>query len=624
MDKLNDALIASTFDKIKQVDIFAFKAYMERTKGVETSVSVVLVDIFVNLPFFLLNLIVGFFSIILRFFETFSLYDSYKQSVFDTSQTLWKNVSGVGDYQNSLLYLLIAISAFSILITYFISRGDFAKRLVHLFVVILLGMGYFGTIQKTSGGIYVLDTVHQLADSFSDSVTQLTVTDPKNSQKKLSHHSSVADDYIMRTSYATYLYVNTGQLNGYFHNNQTGKDEILDNSKILGKRDKSGNFHQLKTKEVLDYVDGLGNDALEGREQNRWVSAVNDYLWLKSLYVIFKIIEAVIIAIPLLLIQLMAFLADIMIIVMMFLFPLGLIISFIPRMQMIVFNLTKVMLGAATFPALTGFLTLIVFYVQSLISAFIKSKFQDGQLLSSSSLQAQSILFILVITVVVQGVVFWAIWKYKEQLLTLMLGQKTAQVVNRSADTIVEKADTLKAVPHSIYEKAQDFSYQAMMLAGYHRHDAQDNWNGSDDVEAVSFKETLPRDSEDTLDESVEQSPMRQSDDSIVDETYSPKSDLELKSTVDPILSKNNYETIVMKESVDDSQSVFSDLEPEGAVFEEEPGIDSPVVFSENASREVYERQDTLLTTDDGSSRSHHTVPQSSFLKELEKLRGKA
>lgn len=193
-------------------------------------------------------------------------------------------------------------------------------------------------------------------------------------KKVVSQKSSIADDYIMKTSYTAYLYVNTGQLNGSFHNNQTGKDEKLDNSQILGKYDKEKKFIQPKSKDVLSYIDKCGDGANEGTEKNRWLSAVNDYLWLKSLYVTFKIIEAIIIAVPLLLIQLVAFLADILVIVLMFIFPLALLVSFLPKMQDVVFNVLKVMFGAVSFPALAGFFNFNCFLYTSINSYFHQRK----------------------------------------------------------------------------------------------------------------------------------------------------------------------------------------------------------------------------------------------------------
>ncbi|MGX9844714.1 hypothetical protein ACR3IL_05435 [Streptococcus iniae] len=539
MEKINESLIASTFEKVKDVDIFSFKAYIEKTESVGTGAQGILLDIFVNFPFFLLNAVVGVFSIILRFFEDFSLYDTYRQTVFDASKNLWVSLSGSGSYNNSLLYVLISLSAFSIFIAFIFSKGDFAKRLVHLFVVIILGLTYFGTIQSTSGGVYILDTVHEMANSFSDSVTNLSIKDPSGNKTAISQKSSVADNYIRETSYTAYLFVNTGQLNGNFYNNKAKKEEVFNNEKVLGKYDKSGNFIAPSQKDILDYVDHLGNEALEGNEKNRWVSAVNDYIWLKSGYVIFKIFEAIILAVPLVLIQLIAFLADIIVIILMIVFPLALIISFIPKMQDIVFNVMKVMLGAVSFPALAGFLTLIVFYIQTLIATFIKDKFTDGKLLSSSNLRGQSILFMLVITVIVQGCVFYAIWKYKEQFLKIILGSKASQVINNTADKMTEKANDLGMTPKAMYEKAHDLSSVAMMGVGYGVGkvlNAQDNWN--------SFKgnnesfEKISDDEKDTFENVAEEqipNPIKN------DSELNPLEDLK-ENDVENIAKKNHYD----------------------------------------------------------------------------------
>lgn len=584
MEKVSDALIASTFQKVKDVDIFSLKAYMEATRGAETGVQAILLDIFVNLPFFILNLVVGFFSIILRFFESFSLYDTYRQTVFNASKKLWESLSGSGNYNNSLLYLLVAISAFSIFISFLFSKGDFSRRLIHLFVVILLGMGYFGTVQSTSGGVYILDTVHQMADSFSDSVTHLAIARPDGEKGTVSEKSSIADDYIMKTSYTAYLYVNTGQLNGSFHNNQTGKDDKLDSSQILGKYDKSGKFIQPKSQDVLNYVNRLGDGATDGAEKNHWFSAVNDFLWLKSLYVICKTIEAIILAVPLLIIQIIAFIADIVVIILMFIFPLALLVSFLPKMQDVVFNILKVMFGAVSFPALVGFLTLIVFYTQTLIAGFIKDKFTDGKLLTSSNLKGQSILFMLVITVVVQGVVFYAIWKYKEQFLKLILGSKTAQVVSQSADKVAEKADNLGITPKSMYEKAHDMSSVAMMGAGFGAGavmNAQDNWNAFKEKHSKGSDESDPSDDYDKVGEEKDLESL--TDDNLDSDSYDSSyrdPNLSASDSIDGITDKNNYEEPYMTDYPSDYQSDLSEMEPEGQAFDEEPYSDSSSIVS--------------------------------------------
>lgn len=70
MDKIDESLIASTFATVKDVDIFAFKAYMERTEALETGFQVTLTDIFVNFPFFCLICWLVFFRLFYVFLST--------------------------------------------------------------------------------------------------------------------------------------------------------------------------------------------------------------------------------------------------------------------------------------------------------------------------------------------------------------------------------------------------------------------------------------------------------------------------------------------------------------------------------------------------------------------------
>ena len=416
----------------------------------------------------ILDLIVGFVSLILRFFESFDLYDAYKNTVYDTSKTLWTGLSGSGNYNNSLLYLVIAVTAFSIFIGYTFSKGDVGRRLLHLFAVIMLGLGYFGTMKNTSGGIYVLDTIHNVATSASTTISNISIVNPENGNNTISSKTSVADNYIARTAYATYVYVNTGRLDGKYINNQTGKTEDFDDSKVLGSV-VDGKFQKVNVSERdsnKGYLNRLGQDGADGKEQNRWVSAVGDYIIIKCLYVFLKIGEAVILGLPLILIQIMSFVAQLLVIFLMIAFPLALIVSLAPRMQDVIFNTIKLMLGASFFPVLTGFLTLMVFYIEAIINVFVSSGFNslsEQDLVSFSEFQP---LFELVISTVVQAIVFVAIWKNKEKVLTFILGHNQANSVARLADGVVNAPSQFSDSGKNMYDKASDMATMGMLATG--------------------------------------------------------------------------------------------------------------------------------------------------------------
>lgn len=466
------SILVNLYNKISGVSIFDLKAYIEPTASLNISaVWKILTEIFVNGPFMILDLIVGFVSLILRFFENFDLYDAYKNTVYDTSKTLWTGLSGSGNYNHSLLYLVIAVTAFSIFIGYTFSKGDVGRRLLHLFAVIMLGLGYFGTMKNTSGGIYILDTIHNVATSASTTISNISIVNPENGNNTISSKTSVADNYIARTAYAAYVYVNTGRLDGKYINNQTGKTEEFDDSKVLGSV-VDGKFQKVKSsvrdaeKNKGGYLDNIGHGGDKGTELNRWVSAVGDYIVIKGLYVILKIGEAVILGIPLILIQIMSFVAQLLVIFLMIAFPLALIVSLAPRMQDVIFNTIKLMLGASFFPVLTGFLTLMVFYIEAIINVFVSSGFNslsEQDLVSFSEFQP---LFELVISTVVQAIVFVAIWKNKEKVLTFILGHNQANSVARLADGVTNAPSQFRESGKNMYDRASDMATMGMLATG--------------------------------------------------------------------------------------------------------------------------------------------------------------
>lgn len=466
------SILVNLYNKVSGVPIFDLRAYIEPTAKLNLSaVWKILTMIFVNGPFIILDLIVGFISLILRFFENFDLYDAYKNTVYDTSKSLWNGLTGSGNYNNSLLYLVIAVTAFTLFVGYVFSKGDIGRRLLHLFAVIMLGLGYFGTMQNTSGGIYVLDTIHNVANSASATISNMSIVNPENSDNTIDSGISVADNYIARTSYAAYLYVNTGRLDGKYLNNQTGETEDFDDSKVLGSVI-DGEFQEVKPSErdadrkQGGYLDDIGHGADDGEEKNRWVSAVFDYLFIKCIYVILKIVEAIILGLPLLLIQIMSFVAQLLVIVLMVVFPLALIVSLAPKMQDVIFNVIKLMLGSAFFPVLTGFLTLMVFYIEAVINVFVSDGFtnlEDKLVISFSTFQP---LFELVISTAMQGIVFKIIWKNKEKALSYILGQNQARSLNRIAEGITNMPNQVRESGDNMYERASDMATMGMIATG--------------------------------------------------------------------------------------------------------------------------------------------------------------
>ncbi|WP_075565688.1 conjugal transfer protein [Streptococcus timonensis] len=460
------------FDKLRGVDIFSLKSYMEPTGFASFNGAWVLInELFVNFFFFILNAVVGFFSLLIRILEKIDLYSNYKNYVFNGAMSIWKGFIGSssgGVAKQSLVSMLLLILAFYLFYQFFFSKGAFSRTLLHVFLVLILGFGYFGTIAGTSGGLYLLDTINHVSQDVTKNITNIKVEYGNNKSIKIG--DSMADSYIAETSYKAYVFVNTGQENGKYKNSQDGKQETFDDSKVLGAGDKNGNFKAVKSKDRNKYLDELGNGANDDGEKNRWVSAMPDFIFTRMFYVIFKICEAFVLAIPVILIQMLNVIAQTLVLMMILLFPIVLLMSFVPRMQDLIFGVLKVMFGGLLFPAITSLLTLLVFYIEKMIENIVITGF-DGILKTLPSLIIFGLVFKLLISVVSKGLVYFLLWKYKAELIQFILGSKARMVANDIGNKVekgvTKTREVASQVPSRSLSSAQHLGNFALAGAGF-------------------------------------------------------------------------------------------------------------------------------------------------------------
>ena len=460
------------FDKLRGVDIFSLKSYMEPTGFASFNGAWVLInELFVNFFFFILNAVVGFFSLLIRILEKIDLYSNYKNYVFNGAMNIWKGFIGSssgGVAKQSLVSMLLLILAFYLFFQFFFSKGAFSRTLLRVFLVIILGFGYFGTIAGTSGGLYLLDTINHVSQDVSKNITNIKVEYGNNKSIKIG--DSMADSYIAETSYKAYVFVNTGQENGKYKNSQDGKQETFDDSKVLGTGDKNGNFKAVKSKDRNKYLDELGNGANDDGEKNRWVSAMPDFIFTRMFYVIFKICEAFVLAIPVILIQMLNVISQILVLMMILLFPIVLLMSFVPKMQDLIFGVLKVMFGGLLFPAITSLLTLLVFYIEKMIENIVITGF-DGILKTLPSLIIFGLVFKLLISVVSKGLVYFLLWKYKAELIQFILGSKARMVAsdigNKVEKGFTKTREVASQVPSRSLSSSQHLGNFALAGAGF-------------------------------------------------------------------------------------------------------------------------------------------------------------
>ncbi|MCC9701007.1 hypothetical protein HK248_07610, partial [Streptococcus agalactiae] len=424
-------------DKLQGIDLFLFRAYMEKTESgsVVTAMWVGMTELLVNLVFLFVNVAVLFFSTIMKLLEDFSVYDVYKSSIYDFSKDIWQRLVGgnSGVANNSIIFTLIGLSAIYLFVQWALSRGDFSRKVLHFLMVIGVSFAYFGTINATNGGLYVLDGIRGIAQesvqSFNNVSFQMVEGETIQTTDKFS------SSYIEKTSYEAYLYVNTGRIDGKFFNNKTEELEPFPTDKILGTSDKDGNFKAVAPKDRSDKLDFLGDGALEDSERNRWMSAVPDYLFQKLAYALSTLFEALVLPIPYLMIHLIRITAEIVLLLLMLAFPLGIVLSFIPKFQDLMFGFMKAFFVTSTVPAFASLMILMCSITDRLISGGFSNAFLSEDKKESST----NLLMSNLVGAIMSCLIYFLFWKYKGIILSFFAGSY-GSTVNGAIDNGMEFA----------------------------------------------------------------------------------------------------------------------------------------------------------------------------------------
>lgn len=455
------------FDKVSGVNIFALKSYMEKTEfGSFNGAWVILNDILVNLPFMILNLVVGFFSVLMKLLENLDLTELYEKSVYAASKSMWNAfIGGKVLTAGSLVWLLIALSSIVLFFYFTLSRGNIGRKIFHLLAVLVIGFAYFGTVNSTDGGLYVLQGIRSVAKETVESIASLKIDLGEGNVITMSEKFS--DTYIAETSFRAYLFTNTGRTDGKFVNKQE-KNELqdYDSTAILGKKNKDGKFEEIERTKQLDKLDWYGNNANDGGERNTWNSAIGDFIFIRMFYVWLMILKAIVLALPILFVQLISLLAQVVVLGLMLLIPVALVASFIPSFQNIIFGVVKTMLIGSVLPSGMSVVLLFVFLIERMASLTVVAK-AEKIIAKMEALASFSEVFNLAISVVVSIAVYMALWKYKGNLMGFILGSGASAKMDEIGATIQNQISDVRENAFEMVQQTGDFAlYTAGMAAG--------------------------------------------------------------------------------------------------------------------------------------------------------------
>ncbi|MDZ5757542.1 hypothetical protein RAK27_02615 [Carnobacterium maltaromaticum] len=379
----------------------------------------------IEIPFAFLRIITSCITFVLDLLDVSAKIQDERSLFFEQSKDIYLKFIGGSNGRistGSLGFILLMMALMYLTWQFFFGKGGFAKKALHVIVVVSLGFAYFGnfTVQGTqmSGGMYLFNTVDNVSEQLkSQMITTFSLGQSDESLTSQDGYGEYYKNYIILNSFN---YINSGNTNGEY---ATGKK--IDHSKLIPAENLSAKDKKSFYKEREGYLKEIAED-------NPYVQNTADKMVDKMFMIALSYANAATLGFPVVYANVTLSAFQFIFLVLVLLFPLALLLSFIPFFRNAAFRILKMMIGILFMPVLIGFMLGIFFYLNGVVDNFVLSKATDvlGVPVAMAALGGTSLIVVMLVLIVIKAVLFTLIWKNKGKLLKLVSD-------NRLDDTIV-------------------------------------------------------------------------------------------------------------------------------------------------------------------------------------------
>ena len=407
----------------------------------------------VDLPFRLLTILVSGVSFFLDLIDFTDSFATMRQSFFDQSRHIFLGFIGGTSGRiatGTIGFAFLSIALLYLIWHFFFGRDNFSKKAIHVIVVILLAFAYFGSFNEggrnVSGGIWLLDTVDNVATELrANMITSFTFDDTIGSPTEESASlSRYFESHVVRNSWR---FLHSGSFQGEY-----APGQFLDESRMIPAVGLSGN-------ELDQFESDRENYLRELARTNPYVRNSPEYLMQKMFMVFLSYANLLVLGLPIVFVNLTISAFQLVLLVLILLFPFALLLSFIPFMRNAAFRVLKMMMGILLLPVLLSFLLGVIFYLNQVIDSFILSRagvlLGTGALTMSALPAGNALLILFFVMVAVKGFFFHLLWKHKGRLLQLLSdGQLDDRMMNQPKQVIDNAKEKVKETSKKVADKA--------------------------------------------------------------------------------------------------------------------------------------------------------------------------
>ncbi|MBS0711940.1 hypothetical protein KFO65_12385 [Enterococcus faecalis] len=295
---------------------------------------------------------------------------------------------------------------------------------------------WFGSVSTstgtTSGSTFLIQSTNAIAKGVQSTFTTSANLGTEGSKDGEVYQSPIFDATVKQT----FNFVNSGSLDGKMEN---GKK--LDESKLLEKP-------KLSKEEKKDFEKDRKTYINDHEKDNPYFAQDGAKTMEKAFGVGVGLVNLAVLAVPVTYINIMLNVIQIIVDLLILVFPIIALVSFFPRCQMMMFKFFKSLIGILFLPVVFGIFLSVLFWINKLIDQAFLGLMDK---VSSSLLMVMSggvfLLGTLIVTALVKIILYRKIWKSRYKILSFFsdgqvqqpsfeskMNEKTKETVERTGE----------------------------------------------------------------------------------------------------------------------------------------------------------------------------------------------
>lgn len=421
-------------DKYK---VFLYKCDPTNISG---DIATALWALLVQLPFNIFSFILQLLVYVLKVLNLGNFLSGLQNTMIDTSKNVFLSLIG-GNYgsvgNSSLVGLAVVLMAGYLLYQFTNGKGRFISSLLHFMMVFALVFFYFGNfsgenVKSESGGEFLFQTVQKVTTS-----AQSEISKALNPTLGSNDPTTVFTNYLKDTA----NYINTGNTDG-----KLSDGSIFDYGKASGNDGDS-------------YISDIG-------QSDTYVQANNDVLVQKITFGLTQSLDAYVMVLPMAVIDILVSVLNLVLLVLILLFPLTAALSFFPFFRNAAMNGLKKMLLLTALPAGLSIVLSIILYMLGQVDGPVAQAVTAAKVPNGFSF-----LVTLIVELALKAAMLYGLWHYRESVLDFLTGGVVSEqgLGNQLKDSLKQTIDTTTQVGSGAKEIAEGgllLGGGAAMMAG--------------------------------------------------------------------------------------------------------------------------------------------------------------